>query len=533
MTSKEGEHLEFKEAKHRYDFEELVRYCAAFANEGGGLFVLGVTDKIPRKIVGTESFPTIEQTKASLIDRLALRIDIEEIIDQDRRVLVFHIPSRPLGVPIVYKGAYWMRGGENLVPMTLDQIKRIISEAEPDFSAEVCTAASIEDLEIAAIEDFRRRWLKKSQNPSVGTLSLRQLLVDTELLVDDGLTNAALILFGTRQTLGKYLSHAEVIFEYRASDATGPAQQRLEYRQGFFSFYDDLWDKINLRNDIQYFQDGLFIWNIPTFNESVVRESILNAVSHRDYRSAGSVFVRQYPRRLEVVSPGGLPPGITPENILWQQYPRNRRIAEAFARCGLVERSGQGMNRIFEECIKETKPKPDFKGTDHFQVWLTLRGDVLNPQFLKFLEKIGSERLKTFATQDFLIIDRVSHNQPIPDALKDRLPYLVDQGIVERVGRRYILSRQFYKFIGKKGAYTRHKGLDRETNKALLFKHINDNRGEGSKLKELMEVLPFLSSSQIQKLLRELKEEKRIHVYGKTSAARWYPEVNDGRYTDE
>lgn len=185
---------------------------------------MGVTDKIPREIVGTDAFPSIEQTKASLIDRLALRIDIEEIIDPDGRVLIFHIPSRPLGVPIVYKGAYWMRGGENLVPMTLDQIKRIISEAEPDFSAEVCPAASIEDLDIVAVEDFRRRWSKKSQNPAIGTLSIGQLLKDTELLIDDCLTNAALILFGTRQALGKYLSHAEVIFEYRASDATGPAQ---------------------------------------------------------------------------------------------------------------------------------------------------------------------------------------------------------------------------------------------------------------------------------------------------------------------
>ena len=533
MTSKEGEHLEFKEAKNRYDFEELVKYCAAFANEGGGLFVLGVTDKMPRKIVGTEAFPSSEKTKASLIERLSLRIEIEEIIDPDGRVLVFHVPSRPLGVPITYKGAYWMRGGESLIPMTLDQIKRIISEAEPDSSADICHAASIEDLDMAAIEDFRRRWLKKSQNPSIETLSVKQMLMDTELLVDDHLTIAALILFGTRQTLGKYLSQAEVIFEYRANDSSGPAQQRLEYRQGFFTFYDDLWNKINLRNDIQHFQDGLFIWDIPTFNESSVREAILNAVSHRDYRSRGSVFVRQYPRRLEIVSPGGLPPGITPENILWQQYPRNRRIAEVFARCGLVERSGQGMNRIFEECIKETKPKPDFKGTDNFQVWLTLRGDVTDPQFLRFMEKVGNERLKTFATQDFLLIDRVSHNQRVPDELKDRLPYLVEQGIIERVGRRYILSRQFYEFIGKKGVYTRHRGLDRETNKALLCKHIDDNRQEGSRLQELMEVLPFLSSSQVQKLLRELKEGKRIYLDGKTSAARWYPAVDEDRHADE
>ena len=77
---------------------------------------------------------------------------------------------------------------------------------------------------------------------------------------------------------------------------------------------------------------------------------LLNAVSHRDYRHPGSVFVRQFPRHIEIVSPGGFPPGITPENILDHQFPRNRRIAETFARCGLVERSGQGADRIVEEC---------------------------------------------------------------------------------------------------------------------------------------------------------------------------------------
>lgn len=81
------------------------------------------------------------------------------------------------------------------------------------------------------------------------------------------------------------------------------------------------------------------------------REAILNPVTHRDYRMAGSVFVRQFPRRLDIVSPGGFPPGITPEDLLWRQSPRNRRIAETCARCGLVERSGQGANRMFEESI--------------------------------------------------------------------------------------------------------------------------------------------------------------------------------------
>lgn len=63
MNARENEHLEFKEAKTRYDFEELVKYCVAFANEGGGRMILGVTDRLPRAVVGSQAFPDLERTK--------------------------------------------------------------------------------------------------------------------------------------------------------------------------------------------------------------------------------------------------------------------------------------------------------------------------------------------------------------------------------------------------------------------------------------------------------------------------------------
>jgi ATP-dependent DNA helicase RecG len=231
--------------------------------------------------------------------------------------------------------------------MSEDRLREIFTEAGSDFSAGICDAATIDDLDPVSIEDFRRRWIAKSGNNNLATLSHEQLLNDVEALVDGKLTYAALILFGTRKTLGKYLAQSEVIFEYRSSDASGPAQQRVEFRQGFFSFYDELWNLVNLRNDIQHFQSGLFVLDIPTFSERPVREAILNAVSHRDYQLGGSVFIRQYPRRLVIESPGGFPLGINEQNILDRQSPRNRRIADIFARCGLVERSGQGINLDF------------------------------------------------------------------------------------------------------------------------------------------------------------------------------------------
>jgi ATP-dependent DNA helicase RecG len=527
LAADEGSHFEFKEAKENFHFEKLVKYCAALSNEGGGKMILGVTDEKPRRVVGSHVFSDLERTKQGLIEQLHLRYDVEEFQHPDGRVLIFYAPSRPMGMPIQYQGAYWMRAGDALVAMTPDMLKRIFAESGPDFSAEHCPKATVADLLTAAIEDFRTRWIKKTENQALAKLSQEQLLTDAELLVDGHITFAALILFGSRVALGKHLAQAEVIFEYRSSEASIPFQQRLEFRQGFFSFYDDLWKNINLRNDRQSYQDGLFRYDIPTFSEGVVREAILNAVGHRDYRLGSSIFVKQFQRHLEIINPGGFPAGITPENILDHQNPRNRRLAEAFAKGGLIERSGQGMNRIFEDTIRQSKPLPDFSKSDEHHVWLTLRCEVQNPAFIKFLEKVGDERLAGFATQDFLVLDFLQREQTVPATLRSRLPALVNAGVIESIGRgrgtRYLLSKAFYAHIGQSGVYTRTKGLDRETNKELLIKHLMGCSHTGVRFAELLQVLPALSRFQVNHLLRELKNEGWIRVVGNRKAALWFP----------
>jgi len=527
IEGKENEHLEFKEARNRYDFETLVKYCAALANEGGGKVILGVSDPKPRRVVGTQAFRDLERTKSGLLERLRLRLNVEELERDGLRVLVFHVPSRPLGVPISVKGAYWMRAGESLVPMTPDQLRRVFDEAGPDFSAEVCPGATLDALAPEGIDAFRRRWHRKARKDAILGTSDEQLLRDAELLLDDGITYAALILLGTGASLGRHLAQAEVVFEYRSSAAPGPANQREEFREGLLLYHDRIWELVNLRNDLQHFQDGLFVLDVATFDERTVREAILNAVSHRDYRDAGSVFVRQYPRRIEIVSPGGFPAGITPENLLWQQKPRNRRIAEALARCGLIERAGQGFDLIYGECIRHSKPLPDFTRTDDHFVWLTLQGTIQDPAFLRFLEQVGRETQVSFDLEDLLVLDLVHREQKVPPHLRRRVGPLLERGVLERVGRgrgtRHLLSRRFYKALGKPGSYTRRRGLDRETNKALLVKHIESARATGAALADLQEVLPGLSRDQVRTLLRDLRSEGRIELRGVTKAARWYP----------
>ena len=523
LNAKEGEQYQFKEAKTRFDYGEATRCCCALANCGGGKLVFGITDKRPRKVVGSAAFEQPERTRKGLIDKLKVMVDFQLYTHDEKRVLVFDVASRPMGLPVLVDGVAWWYEGDSLIPMPEEVRRKIYSETGFDFSGSICPSAKLDDLDDTAVEAFREKWIEKTGNRRLSNLSKEQLLHDCEAITDEGITYAALILFGKKEALGKLLPQSEIVFEYRSSNASGPANQREEFRVGFFACHTRLWDLINLRNDIQHYQEGFFIFDIPTFNESVVREAILNAVSHRNYQLAGSVFIRQYPDKLMIESPGGFPTGISLDNILDRQVPRNRRIAEILALCGLVERSGQGMNIIYETSIKEAKQLPDFTGTDDSFVSLTLNGLVLDKKMLSLINKIGNERLESLSTTDFLTIDALYYERPLNESMKSRLKHLTEMGIVEHVGRnKYVLARSLYSAAGKPGTHTRIVGLDRDTNKELLVKHIRNQGPEGTQLKELQQVLPGLNRSQIQVLLRELRKEQRIHCIGNTSAARWF-----------
>lgn len=457
LAAPEGTRIEFKSATGGYHFDKLVEYCVAIANEGGGKIILGVSDERPRMVLGTSAFAEPGRTEAGLHERLDHRVPVEELHHEGKRILIVHVPGRLPGTAWSIDGKFLKRAGDELTGMGDAELRAIFAETGPDFSAEP-SPASPADLSPEALAEFRKHWARKAVNPRIESWTDEETLVNAELLQEGELLYAALILFGTRAALGRHLAQAEIVFEYRSSEASGPAAERAEFREGFFQFHDVLWQKINLRNDRQSYQDGLFRFEIPTFDETAVREALLNAVAHRDYRLGGSVFVRQFARRLEIVSPGGFPPGITAENILDQQTPRNRRLAEALARCGLIERSGQGLNLMVETAIRQSKPLPDYAGSAAHEVRLKLDGTVKNPPFVRFLERIGEERLRAFSTYDFLALDAIAREQPLTEAMRTRLPGLIETGVVESQGRgrgtRYHLSRGLHAAIGRKGAYT-------------------------------------------------------------------------------
>lgn len=413
------------------------------------------------------------------------------------------------------------------MPMTPDVLQPIFAESSPDFSQTICEGAMLTDLAPEAIAEFRQQWIRKSNNYALEQVSNEQLLADAGLINHDGrVTHAALVLLGTPQAVKRLLPQAEVIFEYRNSDSTIEYQDREEYHAGFFLWRNEIWKKISARNETYSYRDGLFRYDIQAFNEDVVREALLNAITHREYRNGGSIFVHQFPNRLEVTSPGGFPGGITADNIIYRQHPRNRCIAEALQHCGLVERSGQGADRIFRSCLREGKNRPDYTRSDADQVSLVLDGQLRNPEFVKYLYRLAGERSMSLTLEDFLVLDGVRAGETVPENLKTSFAKLMDCGVIEKTGRgrgvRHILSRALYEHVGEAGAYTRCRGLDEGHNQQRVLQHIGACGSRGATMAEFVQVLPNKTRPQISAMLKRLKASEHIRVEGKTRGARWH-----------
>jgi len=523
LDTPESANCQFKSAPEKFDFEEAVKICCALANGGGGKLILGITDKRPRQVTGSNAFEQPERTIETLINRLKINLNFELLYDEEKRVLIFNVSNRPIGLPVYSKGIAWWYMGDSLVPLPASELKRIYEESGEDFSAKICPGATIEDLDKKAIEYFVSNWVKKSGNEKLQSESYEQILFDCDAINDDGITNAALILFGKAKSITRLMPCSEIIYEFRLTESSGPADYRENIRDAAFLTMQRIFENVNIRNSVHHYQEGLFVFDIRTFNERVVREALLNAISHRNYQYSSSVFIRHYTNHIKIESPGGLPRGVTIENILYKQNPRNRRIAEIFEKCGLVERSGQGMDLMFEYAVREAKHLPDFKDTDEHNVVLTISGLVYNSKMISIIQDIVSQHQNSLIVDDFLYIDCLMQNKPINNKILNRTNHLLELGIIERAGRKkIILSQALYSALGLPGVHTRKKGLDNETNKELLLKHIKTIEPSGAALNELSQVLPNLSIHQVQYLMRSLKAEGKVCSFGRGGAAKWH-----------
>ena len=520
----EGLSLEFKTSENSFSAtKDLPDYSAALSNEGGGKLILGVNPN--RIIIGTRAYKdTHNKLSHDLLQKLKIRIDVEELHHPEGRVLIFHIPAHPIGQPIKSTGNYTypMRAGESLVEMDNATLRRILNETETDFSSQIVMDFSLEDVDEQAIDNFKKLWAKKAQRDDYLSYSNEKTLRAIGLLSEKGLNYASLILFGKKEKIDEFAAGSEIIFEWRQDSKKIPHDYRKNWREPFFKIYNEIWETINARNIRFPFQEGLFQREIYAFSEKPVREALLNAVAHRDYTiNSRSVFIKASPEQFIVETPGGLPYGITIENILRKTYWRNRRIAETFEKAGLVERSGQGMDDIFENTIKEGKGLPDFPASDDFSFRLRIPAQVKDKNFILFIENITREKQITLSFDEIYELEKIREKQPVTD-VEYKKKFLVI-GIIERVGKtsgaKYILSHNYYTYEAKPGAYTRIRGITREHKKELVLEHIR-REGAGVK-KDFTDAFPDLKISDISNLLQELKNEGKIERVGSDRGGYW------------
>lgn len=359
----ETQRLEFKEAKTQFDNRKLYKYCVALANEGGGRLLLGIADKPPRPVVGTAAFNNPTEMAQKLFESLGFRVDIEEVAHPDGRVLVFHIPPRPLGTAYHLDGAYLMRSGGSLVPMSEDQLRRIFSEGGPDWLEQT----SIEDVSAQDVVEL------------LDTQSFFELLGLPYPSERGGvlarLTQERLIGESARGYTIRRLG--AVLLAKRLSDF--PDISRKAPRVVVYSGTSKIATKLDQTSSNGYavgFQDLVqFVMSQLPQNEVIedalrravklvpevtVRELVANALIHQDFTLTGmSVMIEIYSDRVEITNPGD--PLVPVERFIDGYQSRNERVADLMRRFSICEEKSSGIDKVIQAVEAFQLPAPDFR----------------------------------------------------------------------------------------------------------------------------------------------------------------------------
>lgn len=476
LKKESEDHVEFKEAKRDFNFDGgshtdpkkrrhcVLGYVAALANERGGRLVFGMKDKKPHDIVGTSfAQDKLGDMEDEIYERMKIRVPVTEEFepskdaDDRKRVIIFHVPSRPIGKMLKFEGVPLMRTGESLREMSDEEMFKILSEQEPDFSAKICEGLTMEDLDSDAIKIMKQKYAEKNENPGFEAFSDEQALNDLELLVDGKLNYAALVLLGKSKAIRKFLPQNNVVIEYRKDPASIQYDERQEFQQPLFLAIDSIWAYINQPslNPQMHVSENAYIFDVKLFNKATVREAVLNAITHRSMIVQNDVVIKQSPSELTITNAGGFPVGVDKSNVLTvNSTPRSKRLAEVLQKTGLVEKSGQGVDKMFTNCIMEAKPLPDYSATDNYQVSLTLHTEIRDVPFMIYIRQEQAKRPEHHKLNVFQLLAiynvRFGEELEVPVTTVDSL---VSEGIIMRSkAGRLSMSREYKRIVSEIGS---------------------------------------------------------------------------------
>ena len=371
------------------NWDEIAKDCIAFANATGGRLQVGIENDQSQPPTGQRIPPELPDTLRRRISEKTVNVVV--LVDivttpSGGQYLDLVIP-RSVAVASTTDGRYFIRVADQSKPVTGDDVMRLASERSAvPWESQITLKISRNDVDITKqnrlIQGFRTSDRVKD---FVKEKTDTELIDHYQLTQGNFLTNLGVLCIG----------HAY----HRSLLATAPAVQFIKYDElgqkvnklawddhtlSPIELIETIWQQVPDFREHYELPEGLYRQNIPAFDEIVIRELLVNAFVHRPYTQRGDIFLNLSPDRLEVVNPGLLPMGVTPNNILHTTVRRNEHLARIFHDLKLMEREGSGFDKIFEVLLSQGRPAPEVKEI-HDRVVVTVRRRISKPEVIDFI----------------------------------------------------------------------------------------------------------------------------------------------------
>ena len=547
IPKKETLEIEFKGDLKCYPDHDLIEAVAGMTNAVGGVLYLGVEDD--GKITGVhekhkDPIGVAALIANSIVPPIAVRADI--IIEEDREVLRIEIP-RSRVVASTSSGKLLRRrlkpdGTPEVVPMYSYEIPSRMAELGLlDFSAQPLPGATINDLD----PNQRVRLRKIIQTRPGGEKNLLSLADDEldialRLVVSSGdnyvPTVAGMLLLGREERIAELMPTAKAAFQVLEGTAVRMNEESSKPLLELFEDFETYLKAWNPEREMEY---GLLRLPIPEFDWSAFREGLVNAFCHRDYTILGNVRVLIDDEGLSISNPGGFIDGVTLQNLLTvEPHGRNPALADAMKRIGLAEKTGRGIDRIFEGSILFGRPWPDYSDSTSRVVKLFIQRAKADLPFIKLITDEQNRQGKPLSIYTLMILSllkterRVSIDRIVAatnlseNKVRSAIETMIEQGLIETSGkgkdRTFIFSERIYRENKKAIQYVRQTDIDRIRFPEMVMKLANTQNGVINKhdVVELLKVTPAQAYAVIDSLCKEGKLERlcggRYSKYGIT-----------------
>lgn len=538
LPTKETMEIEFKSDVKKLSDGDLIDAVVAFANTAGGTIYLGIEDD--GTVTGLhEQHRDATQLAALVANRTVPPVSVRvELVPAEQPVLLIHVP-KSRSVVASSNGKMQRRrlkadGDPENIPMYPFEIATRLSELSLlDFSAQPVPGARYEDIDPLERERLRKIILAYNGEKYLLDLTDEELDKALQLVVTAGEdlipTYTGLLLLGRKEKLKEFMPTAESGFIMMRGT-------EVVTNESFFlpllAAIEKMTDFVSARNITQEMEMGMFRISIPDFDPRAVREAIVNAFVHRDYTQLGRVLVRIDADGLSVGNPGGFIEGVSYHNILTvEPHGRNPVLADALKRIGLAERSGRGVDRIFEGSLIYGRDLPDYSESTTRNVKLFIPRGAPDKRLVSLIsdeqKRLGSPLplnslfvLNVLKNNRRMTLAEISEECSIPEAkLRATLERLNESGLVDAIGngrgRAYVLSVKAYRDPIQ---YVRQTDIDVVRHKELVLTLAR--KKEFITRKDVIELL-HVSGPQAYRLLKKLADEGSLVASGSTSAVKY------------